>query len=165
MISMEISSIQSCLIKSRANLVKITNDIKIIDELDLEWQANLTNIVLSYVYNINSSGTINDYLVPLNALIYPYGGQLLVNYTKNYDYGDYNKIINGTIIVPYPYFQFVEIENQLRNCYTGNNMEYCIADINNEPINAQLEGNVVYISNKDYVLTRRELYAYIVIFE
>ncbi|MFA5303462.1 MAG: hypothetical protein WC393_02910 [Candidatus Nanoarchaeia archaeon] len=165
LMSSESSRIHSSLLKSRTNLVRITNDIKTIDELDLKWQANLTNEVLSYVYRVNSSGTINDYLVPLNASIYEYNEFLLVNYTKTYDYEGISKTINGTIIVPYPYFEFVEIENQIRACYNTNSLEYCVVGIDIEPISAELQGTTVAISNNDYVLTRKELYPYIILFE
>lgn len=165
MLSMQISDIQSSLLRSRTNLLKITNDIKSIEKLDLEWQANLTNKALSYVYNLNSSGTINENLVPLNALMYEYNGLLLVNYTKTYDFEGIIKTINGTIIVPYPYFQFVNIEKQIRECYRGDNLEYCVADINDVPIVAELEGTTVFLSNNDYVLTKKELYPYIILFE
>jgi hypothetical protein len=165
MISTNISQIQASLLNSRTNLLKITNDIKLIEELDLEWQANLTNIILSYVYNINSSGTINNNLLPLNAVIYEHNNIVLVNYTKKYTYQGINKTINGTIMVLYPYFNFVNIEKQIRECYIGDNLEYCVADIDNEPINAELQGTTVYISNNDYVLTKKELYPYIIIFE
>ncbi|MDD4352924.1 MAG: hypothetical protein PHN56_00550 [Candidatus Nanoarchaeia archaeon] len=163
MISANINSIQSNLLKSRTNLLKITNDIKAIEEMDLEWQINLTNQALQILNNINSSGTVNNKLGLFNASVYNYNGLLLLNYTKTYYYNEIVKTINGTIMVPYPYFEFFEIERELRECYNlGTALDICIADINDEPIVAELEGTVVYINNNDYVLSK-ELYPYIII--
>jgi hypothetical protein len=164
MIAMQINSIQSNLLNSRANLIKITNDIKGIEELDLEWQANLSSHALMLFTAINSSGTINESLESLNAIIYEYNNITLINYTKNYIYNGFGKTINGTILIPYPCFQFVGIENQLRECNKSETLNNCIAELNNENLHAELNNNIVYLSNDDYILTK-ELYPYIISFE
>jgi hypothetical protein len=164
MIAGQISSVQSSLLNSRASLIKITNDIKGIEELDLEWQASLSSQALMLFSIINSSGTINESLESLNAIIYDYDNITLINYTKNYVYNGFGKTISGTILIPYPYFQFVRIENQLRECSKSEALEACIAHINNGNLHAELNDNIIYLSNDGYILTK-ELYPYMISFE
>jgi len=151
----ELSKIEAARAKSETTLQKIANDIKSIEELDINWQASLTKEALLLLQSINSSGTINELLAEKNAQINTQGELPIINYQKTYTIKDYSKTINGTIIVPYPYKEFTEIEKKIRECIKTEIWEQCAAKYG-----ATIEGEIILLSIEQYPLS--ESYNYII---
>jgi len=163
MITSELSRIQSSMIKSRTALLKVSNSIKEIEELDLEWQASITVEALRLLSRHNSSGTVSQLLGLFNASILFERSPMLLNYTKTYAKEDLVKTINGTIIVPYPYSEFVEAEARIRqNCPTIT--QACAeASISNQMIKAELADSAIFLNHSAYPLSFS--YRYIILLD
>ncbi len=150
----ELSRIESARAKSETALLKIANDIKSIEELDINWQITLTKEALLLMQTLNSSGTINEILAEKNAQISIIGELPSINYEKTYETNDYSKTISGTIIVPYPYSEFTQIEKEIRECKKTGTWEQCIIGYE-----AELEAGVILLSNEQYPLSESYKYA------
>jgi len=153
MISVELGSIQSALLNSRTNMLKITNDIKAVEELDLEWRLNISSSALLLLSRMNSSGTINTELAKFNATLFRFNNLAGLNYTKRYESSGFFKTINGTIIVPYPYYDFTQAESRIRtNCNPVS--QACVnSNLVGSSMRSELFGTVVYLSDSSYPLT------------
>ncbi|MDD2678639.1 MAG: hypothetical protein PHT91_04060 [Candidatus Nanoarchaeia archaeon] len=159
-ISFEISATQSHLTKSRTSLLKITNDIKAIEEMDLEWKANITKTALNLLSRNNSSGTINQELTELNAEIYELNNIKAMNYTKKYYYNNFSKEIIGTILVPYPHASFAQSEENIRLHCQEITKECIEENLHNPDITAEIIETTILLSNANYPLSL--IYKYVI---
>lgn len=115
------------------SLINPLDEITNISIQDLNYRNSLTAQILELASTINSSGTLkNTAMNKLGAEIELYDYGIIINYTKTYMSGTISKTISSSIIVPYPYLKFLNIEqnfnyNQFRTCINTNcNIDYCL---------------------------------------
>ncbi|MBN1923179.1 MAG: hypothetical protein JW791_00270 [Nanoarchaeota archaeon] len=122
------------LLTKTANQLSILNSITESNQAELEYQNQLTKTVLQLLSTINSSGTITSILGYENNTEIGFNNEISLKYAFNYEEQGCSRVINNTIIVPYPYNKFLNQETRLdtenlgtcmgtNNC---NNFESCI---------------------------------------
>ena len=97
----------------------IINVIEQITEQDIEYKNKLTKQVLELASTINSSGTLTSILLNQNVTIIGFNRELIIEYIKEYNYGNYSRIVEGEIIVPYPHSQMINEELRFNNIEFG----------------------------------------------
>jgi hypothetical protein len=86
-----------------------------------------------------------------------------MDYEKNYEINDFSKRISGTLIVPYPYNEFVLAESMIRNNCGTITLECAESNKNNELISAELTGSALLLSHSNYPLSLS--YNYVILIE
>ncbi len=112
--------------------VNITNNIILSTNEDLNYQKELTQEVLKLASTINSSGTLISILTREHELNLRFTHEILIEYNKSYEINGTIRVINNTIIIPYPYNKLVSEEQrfnpvEFRNCMgtTCSSLEAC----------------------------------------
>lgn len=88
---------------------QMISDLENITKQDLEYQITLTQQVLELASTINSSGTISDIMQNENVQI-TFNNSIIVDYTNTYSIGTNEAELDNTLIVPYPYNEFLSQE-------------------------------------------------------
>ena len=144
------NNIESTISRTATEQLEIIRNIAKITEMDLEYQLNLTNQALQLISTVNSSGTIIDILSKGNQIIIEFSNEIWINYVKEYKINNISKIVNNTLMVPYPYLEFVDLEQkfeeqELKDCMGTDcsNFINCVNDLDSNNIDYEPEQCII----------------------
>ncbi len=121
-----------------SDLIKLQN-------MDMDYRLEVSDKAIYYMSRINSSGTVEQIMKQYNVTNMVFDYPVRLNYVKEQCKDDKCVVFNGTIVVPYPYNEFRDLEHtldkrSLSSCIRNDCLraEQCVNNLDTEEYNYTL---------------------------
>ncbi len=130
----------------------IYSDLIALQDMDMNYRLNLSNILIYYLSTINSSGTIEQIMEQYNVTDMVFDYPVRLNYVKEQCMSnDKCVLFNSSLAVPYPYSELNGLEESLdikglSSCIQNNCLkaEQCVDNFDTEEYNYTLIFCLIY---------------------